>query len=314
MAYKKIAQHRQAIKEGTDLNKSSIYLALAADLAIAITKFIAAFITRSSAMLSEGIHSLVDSLNEILLLLGLKTSMKPADETRPFGYGKELYFWSFIVSMLIFILGGGIALYEGIDRIINPQPMSNVGWSYIVLIVAFVFNVFSSIAAFKVFNKNRVEPESFWRSFIKSKDPSTFVVLFEDVSGILGIVVAFVGIFLGSYFHNLYADGIASIIIGVILIGFSLLLLRESRSLLMGETVGKRTLDEIIAIVESDKDVVKVTQNLSMYMAPEEVLLLLMTDFRNDLTTQEILVAIERVKKEVRKKYSRVKQFFIQPV
>jgi cation diffusion facilitator family transporter len=314
MAYKKIAQHKQAIKEGTDLNKSSIYLALAADLAIAITKFIAAFITRSSAMLSEGIHSLVDSLNEILLLLGLKTSMKPADETRPFGYGKELYFWSFIVSMLIFILGGGIALYEGIDRVINPQPMSNVGWSYIVLIVAFVFNVFSSIAAFKVFNKNRVEPESFWRSFIKSKDPSTFVVLFEDVSGILGIVVAFVGIFLGSYFHNLYADGIASIIIGIILIGFSLLLLRESRSLLMGETVGKRTLDEIIAIVESDKDVVKVTQNLSMYMAPEEVLLVLMTDFRDDLTTQEILVAMERIKTEVRKKYSRVKQFFIQPV
>ncbi|HMG82141.1 MAG TPA: cation transporter, partial [Ferruginibacter sp.] len=209
---KDIARHKTAQENG-ELNKVSIFIALAADLAIAITKFIAAFVTSSSAMLSEGIHSLIDSINEVLLLLGLQQSKKPADEVRPFGYGKELYFWSFIVSMLIFILGGGISLYEGINRLVNPQPITNVWWNYIVLTVAFVFNLLSSITAYKAFNKDRGD-QTFWDSFTGSKDPSTFVVLFEDVAGILGIVVAFVGVYLGSNFNNQYADGIASILIG----------------------------------------------------------------------------------------------------
>ncbi len=302
-----------AAQENGELNKVSIFIALAADLAIAITKFIAAFITGSSAMLSEGIHSLIDSINEVLLLLGLQQSKKPADEVRPFGYGKELYFWSFIVSMLIFILGGGVSLYEGINRLINPQPITNVWWNYIVLAVAFIFNLLSSIAAYKVFDKERGD-QTFWDSFTGSKDPSTFVVLFEDVAGILGIVVAFVGVYLGSHFNNQYADGVASILISVILIAFSLLLLRESRSLLMGETIRKETLADIIAITESDAAIVKVLQNFSMYMAPEEVLLQLMTVFHKDLTTQQILESIDRINKMIREKYPRVKQLFIEPV
>jgi cation diffusion facilitator family transporter len=188
-----IKRHKAAQENG-ELNKASIFIALSADIAIAVTKFIAAIVTSSSAMISEGIHSLIDSMNEVFLLLGLQQSKKPADEERPFGYGKELYFWSFIVSMLIFILGGGISLYEGINRLINPQPITNVWWNYIVLAVAFVFNLLSSITAYKVFNKDRGD-QTFWDSFTGSKDPSTFVVLFEDVAGILGIVVAFVGIF-----------------------------------------------------------------------------------------------------------------------
>jgi cation diffusion facilitator family transporter len=307
-----IKRHRTAQQNG-DLNKTSIFIALAADLGIAITKFIAAFVTGSSAMLSEGIHSLIDSVNELLLLLGLQKSKKPADEERPFGYGKELYFWSFIVSMLIFILGGGISLYEGINRLIYPQPITNVWWNYIVLTVAFVFNLLSSITAYKVFNKDRGD-QTFWDSFTGSKDPSTFVVLFEDVAGILGIVVAFAGVYFGSHFNNQYADGVASIGIGIILIAFSLVLLRESRSLLMGETIRKDSLADIISITESDAAVVKVLQNFSMYMAPEEVLLQLMTVFKNDLTTQQILESIDRINKTIREKYPRVKQLFIEPV
>lgn len=310
---RKHISHHKAAQDDGNLNKSSIYIALAADVAIAITKFIAALITGSAAMLSEGIHSLIDSLNELLLLLGLKRSKKPADEVRPFGYGKELYFWAFIVSMLIFILGGGIALYEGIDRLVYPQPITNVWWNYIVLTIAFVFNLISSITAYKAFNRNRGD-QSFWDSFTRSKDPSTFVVLFEDISGILGIVVAFFGVLLGSHFDNQYADGIASILIGIILVTFSFVLLRESRSLLMGETIGKTALTDIIAITESDRDVVKVLQNFSMYMAPEEVLLQLMTVFKDDITTQQILDSIDRINKTIREKYPKVKQLFIEPV
>jgi cation diffusion facilitator family transporter len=307
-----IYRRRRSQADG-NLTKSSIYIALAADLAIAVTKFIAAVMTRSSAMLSEGIHSLIDSINELLLLLGLHKSKQPADKERPFGYGKELYFWSFIVSMLIFILGGGASLYEGINRLLHPQPISNVWWSYSVLIVAFIFNLLSSITAYKAFNKQRGD-ESFWRSFTKSKDPSTFVVLFEDLSGISGIVVAFIGVWLGSHFNNKYADGMASILIGFILIAFSGFLLRESRSLLMGETISKETLADIIALTQSDEAVTKVTRDFSMYMAPEEVLLQLMVVFKKDLSTAQILSSIKRIKRSINEKYPRIKQIFIEPV
>lgn len=296
-----------------NFTKLSIYVALASDIAIAITKFIAAAVTGSSAMLSEGIHSLIDSLNELLLLLGLRKSKKPADEERPFGYGKELYFWSFIVSVLIFVLGGGISFYEGISRLRHPQPVTNIWWNYIVLAIAFLFNVFSSIAALKAFNKQRGE-QSFWKSFKGSKDPSTFVVLFEDVAGLLGIVVAFLGIFFESYFNNPYYDGIASIIISLILVAFSGFLLRESRSLLMGETLGKKTIKDIISITVSDEAVVKIERHFSMYMAPEEVVLQLMAVFHNDLTTQQILESIRRIKQSIQQKYPHLKQIFIEPV
>ncbi|HTB52190.1 MAG TPA: cation diffusion facilitator family transporter [Ferruginibacter sp.] len=293
--------------------KVSIYIALAADLAIAATKFFAAAVTGSAAMLSEGVHSVIDSVNEVLLLLGLRISKKPADEERPFGYGKELYFWSFIVSMFIFILGGGITLYEGITRLIYPQLITNVWWSYIVLAIAFVFNFFSAIPAFKAFNAQRRD-QPFWKSFTESKDPSTFVVLFEDIAGLLGIVVAFLGIYLGSHFNNLYADGIASILIGIILFSFSFFLLRESHSLLMGETVTKETVADIIVLTESDNAVVKVMHHFSMYMAPEEVLLQIKACFHDSLTTQELLDSIARIKKTIQQKYPRIKQIFIEPV
>lgn len=293
-------------------SKFAIYAALIADFVIAAVKFVAAIITRSSAMMSEGIHSLVDTINEILLLVGIKSSQRPADERRPFGYGKELYFWAFVVSLLIFSLGGCISIYEGILQLRHPSVMEDVQWNYIVLGVAFVFNTFSFITALRAFNRKRRE-EYFWEAVTTSKDPTTFVVLFEDAAGLLGVIVAFLGIFFGHLYGSLYADGIAAIVIGVILIAVSVVLVRESKGLLMGEPAGKKVLRDIVKITENDPSIRKVLRHYSMYMSPDEVVLQLRTVFRDNLTATEITTAIDRIEKKIQQKFPRVKQIFIEP-
>lgn len=294
-------------------SKIPIYSALAANLAIAITKFIAAGITGSSAMISEGIHSLVDTANEIFLLLGISQSKKKADENRPFGYGKELYFWAFIVSILIFGLGGGVSFYEGVTHLQHPSPAGNPFWNYIVLGIAFVFDGVSFITALKEFNRQRGSLP-FWAAVRRSKDPSTFVVLFEDSADLLGLIVAFLGVFLGHYFNNPYFDGIASIIIGAILTVISLLLARESRSLLMGESADKNTLAKVVQLAEADKSVVKIpVRPLSMYLAPEEIILVLKAIFQPDLSTAEITESIERIKADIQKICPTITSIFIEP-
>jgi cation diffusion facilitator family transporter len=293
-------------------SKTPIYSALAANLAIAITKFIAASVTGSSAMISEGIHSLVDTLNEILLLLGIARSKKPADAKRPFGYGKEQYFWAFIVSILIFGVGGGVSFYEGITHLQHPEPIQKPFWNYIVLGVAFCFDGLSFITALREFNRQRSD-KPFWSAVKGSKDPSTFVVLFEDASDLLGLIVAFLGVFLGHQFNNPYFDGGASIIIGLILTGVSIVLARESRSLLMGESVEPATLNQIIALTERDNAVTSVIQSPSMYFSPDEVLVLLVIDFQDALSTSEINQAINRIRATVQQQFPIVKQVFIEP-
>lgn len=293
-------------------SKTPIYSALAANLAIAITKFIAASITGSSAMISEGIHSLVDTLNEILLLLGIARSKKPADVKRPFGYGKELYFWAFIVSILIFGLGGGLSFYEGITHLQHPEPIQKPFWNYIVLSAAFCFDGLSFITALKEFNIQRGD-QPFWSAVKRSKDPSTFVVLFEDASDLMGLIVAFLGVFLGHYFNNPYFDGGASIIIGLILMAVSVVLARESRSLLMGESIEPATLSQIVALTEQDSAVTRVLESPSMYLSPEEVLVLLVIDFQDALSTSEINEAIARIRATVQQNFPIARQVFIEP-
>ena len=290
-----------------------IYTALGANLLIAITKFIAAFFTGSSAMISEGIHSLVDTSNEVLLLFGIKKSKKPADEGRPFGYGKELYFWAFIVSILIFGIGGGISFYEGVTHIQHPVEIKNPMWNYIVLGIAFVFDGISFITAYKEFNIQRGS-RPFWLAVKKSKDPSTFVVLFEDAADLLGLITAFLGVYLGHVFNNPIFDAVASIIIGVILTAVSILLTRESRSLLMGESAGHGTLRAVKEIAEDDPTVREVTSTPSMYLSPEEILLLLCISFHDNCTSPEITEAIQRIRKNIQQKFPAMKQVFIQPV
>ena len=294
-------------------SKAFLYVSLAVDVLIAISKFIAAAVTGSSSMVAEGIHSVIDASSQLLLLWGIKTSRRLADEARPFGYGKELYFWSFIVSLVIFILGGCISFYEGLMRLQRPELNQNQNWNYIILAIAFVFTIVSLISALKAFNKQRGDTP-FFEAVTQSKDPSTFIVLLGDVGDLIGLVIAFFGVFLGQLLNNPYYDGIASMAIGAVMIVISMLLVRESKSLLMGEVPGRKTLRRVVAIAEADKAVVKIKKHYSMYMAPEEILLQLNTVFKDGLTTRQITDAIERITKTIQVEFPRVKQIFIEPV
>src|SRR5260221_5138579 len=229
-----------------------IYVSLTVDILIAVSKFIAAAVTGSSSMISEGIHSVVDAGSQLLLIWGIKTSKRKPDLSRPYGYGKELYFWSFVVSLVIFVVGGCISFYEGLLRLSRPEFEGNQNWNYGILAIAFLFNTVSLVSALKAFNGERGHT-SFWKAVTQSKDPSTFIVILGDVGDLLGLIVAFFGVYLGRLFHDPYYDGIASMIIGLILILISLLLLRESKSLLMGETTSRKTLRKIIKLTEADQ-------------------------------------------------------------
>ena len=219
-------------------SRTAIFAAIAGNLAIAATKLIAAFFTGSSAMLSEGIHSLVDTGNGGLLLLGLRKSQKPADANHPFGHGKELYFWSLVVAILIFALGGGMSVYEGVTHLSHAQ-LHDPTWNYVVLGFAIVFESFSFYFAYKAFRKE-MSGQGVFKTIRASKDPTTFTVLFEDTAALLGLVVAFLGIFLGHQLNNPYLDGVASIVIGVILAVVAGFLAFESKGLLIGEGVDPR--------------------------------------------------------------------------
>lgn len=290
----------------------SIYSALAANLLIALTKFVAGAFTNSSSMISEGVHSMVDTINELLLLYGLKRSRKPPDTTRPFGYGKELYFWSFIVSILIFGLGGGISIYQGIVHIIHPEPVQKPVWNYVVLGLSIIFEGSSLLIAIKEFNKQRGD-SGFWEAIIKSKDPSGFAVLFEDSAAVAGLLIVGVFMFIGYQYNIHQMDGIASVLVGLLLVFVSSILARESRSLLMGEGIAPQTQKRIKQIVERDNGVVTVLSILSTYQSPEEVLLMLVIDFKSELTADEITDAIERIRKLIRKEFNLIRFILIQP-
>lgn len=293
-------------------SKAFIYVALLADLGIAVTKFIAAAFTKSSAMISEGVHSVIDTVNQILLLFGIEKSKKKPDRYRPFGYGRELYFWSFVVSLLMFSIGGCVSFYEGILRLRRPAGNEDQLWNYVVLGVAFVFTAISLVVSVKKFNKLRGSI-GFFKAIKDSKDPTLLTVMLSDFGDIAGLVIAFLGVLLGHLMHKPYYDAIASMTIGVVLILISLLLVRESKSLLMGETPNRRTLRKIIAITQADPTVVKVKKHFAVYLAPEEIVLQLIAVFKKDLTTQQITEAIRRISREIKKEFPRFKQIFIEP-
>jgi cation diffusion facilitator family transporter len=299
---------------GTQMkSRRFIYISLGVDIIIAISKFIAAAITGSSSMLSEGIHSVIDAISQVLLIWGFRVSKRSPDSMRPFGYGKELYFWSFIVSLLIFVVGGCAAFYEGFTRLQRPGFEDGPEWSYVILAIAFIFNMISMVSALKAFNKQRGDAP-FWKSAVGTKDPTTIIVLFGDFGDLLGLFIAFLGVFFGRYFHNPYYDAVASMLIGLVLIVISAFLARESKSLLMGETTSRKTLKRVISLTEADATVIKVKKHFSMYMGPEEILLHLNTVFKDNLTTHQITDAIERITHIIQKEFPRIKQIFIEPV
>lgn len=293
-------------------SKLPIYSALAANLLIAITKFIAAAMSGSSAMISEGIHSVVDTGNEILLLIGIAQSKKPADDARPFGYGKELYFWAFIVSIMIFAVGGGISFYEGVLHLQHPTVIKDPLWNYIVLTAALVFDGISGIIALREFNRQRGRT-GFWKAVRSSKDPTSFVVLFEDGADVLGLIIAFAGVYLGHRFQSPYFDGAASILIGILLTTVAAILARECRSLLMGESVDGDMLAGISEVVKMHSAVRQVGRPLSMYMGPEEVILVLQVTFEPDLPAATMHHVIGTMKDTLKARFPEVKRIVVEP-
>lgn len=292
-------------------SKTVIYAAIAANLGIAAAKFVAAAFTGSSAMLSEGIHSAVDSGNGILLLYGVNRSKRPADDQHPFGYGKELYFWSLVVAILIFALGGGISIYEGVKHLEHPEAISNPLVNYIVLAVASLFECVAFTLAIKELNQIRGDM-SIWQAVRESKDPTVITVLFEDGAALAGIVVAFLGVFLGSTFGWTWADGAASIFIGIILTAVAMLLAAETKGLLVGEGANPKVMASIRDLISSDENIVALERPLTMYFGPHNALLALNAEFKGGLTARQTEETIDRIEMRIRKTHPDIQHIYIE--
>jgi len=292
-------------------SKKAIYAAIAANLVIAVSKFVAAGLSGSSAMLSEGIHSLVDTGNSGLLLLGIRLSQRPADEEHPFGHGKELYFWTLLVAVIIFAGGGGISIYEGILHLLHPHALEDPTWSYAVLAIAAVSEGGSMRIAWREFRRaNGVAPSL--PAIRASKDPSTFTVLFEDAAALAGVAVAFIGIFLSQALENPYLDAIASIVIGLILVTVATVLVFETRRLLIGEGMSRADIASIRRAAEADPAVERVRRQLTTYFGPDTVLLNMDIQFRPDLPSGEVEDAVDRIERAIRRDHPEVKTIFIE--
>ncbi len=290
-----------------------LYVSLAVDITIALAKFTASFFTKSSSMIAEGIHSLIDAVSQLLLIWGVKTSKRKADEERPFGYGRDLYFWSFIVSLVMFSMGGCISIYEGILNLKKPELEGSATWSYTILALAFIFNLISMFSALKAFKK-QWRYDTFWKSVFRTKDPTTIIVLLGDFGDLVGLVVAFFGIYLSRLYHRPYYDSIASIIIGVVLVVISAILINVSQALLVGTSTSRKTLKKVVIIAEKDEAIEKIKKHFSTYLSPEEILLQLNAIFKKDLTTSEITDAISRVTRSIQQEFPNMKQIFVTPV
>ncbi|MGA7615137.1 MAG: cation diffusion facilitator family transporter [Thermoanaerobaculia bacterium] len=293
-------------------SKVVVYAALAGNGAIAVSKFAAAAFTGSSSMLSEAMHSTVDTGNEALMLLGLKKSRKPADRSHPFGYGKELYFWTFVVAISIFAVGGGMSIYEGIKHILRPEKLESPLWAYAVLGIAFVFEGISWFIALRKVLHRKSDDESILDRIHRSKDPTVFTVLLEDSAALVGIIFAFAGVALSHLFEKPWIDGAASIAIGLTLVAVSLVLAYESKALLVGESASQSMIDEIHQIVNEDPDVERAGIPLTMQLAPEEVLLNLEIGFRDGISSRDLEKVIDRLEAAIREKHSQVGRIFIE--
>jgi cation diffusion facilitator family transporter len=296
---------------GKGESKFAVIAAVVGNLIIAIIKFGAAALTGSSAMISEGIHSLVDTGNGGLVLMGMRRSTAPADAEHPFGHGKEIYFWTLIVAVSIFGIGGGMSVYEGIMHLLNPVHVENPWPNYIVLAIAAVVEGTSFMIAMRQLNAVRGKV-SVARYIRTSKDPSLFTVVFEDSAAMLGLVVAFFGIFLGQLTGSPLFDGAASVIIGLILMSVAFLLARESKGLLIGEGVEPAVLADMRKIVAAEKDVDAVGDVRTMYLGPNDLLVNLDVAFRVGLPAEQIHDAIARIEVALKGDYPEIGRIYIE--
>ena len=278
---------------------------------IAVAKIIATMVTGSSAMLSEAVHSIVDTGNQALLLWGIKRSSKPADERHPFGYGMELYFWTFVVAILIFAIGAGVSLYEGFSKINNPQQVKYIYINYIVLGFAMIFEGGAWIVAFREFRKRKGNL-GYLKAMQVSKDPTVFTVLFEDSAAMLGLFAAFIGLLLTQWLGNPVYDALASIVIGLILSFTAMLLAYESKGLLIGEAASREVVSSIIDIVKGKSEILSINEILTMHMGPEDVLLNISLDFHDNISSGEVEKTITQLEIQIKQKHPEIARIFIE--
>ncbi|MBW8888193.1 MAG: cation transporter [Fibrobacteres bacterium] len=287
-----------------------LFAAFGANLFIAVSKFAAALATGSSSMLSEGIHSVVDCTDQALLLVGEKRGSRPADPEHPFGHGLEQYFWGFVVAILIFALGGGMSVWEGIRHLRHPEPLSRPAWNYAVLAVAFVSEGYSFSVAFRSLRKGR-GGKGIWRSFQASKNPSVFVVLAEDAAALGGLVIALCALAADQLLGMPVWDGIGSILIGVALVAVSGVLAYETRALLTGESTGPEVVRQVKAMAQSQPGVLEAGQPLTMHFGPDQVLLNMELRFRPDMTAEEVGRASEAFRRRVQEAFPFITRIFV---
>ena len=290
----------------------TLVVALLANLGIAISKFVAAAITGSSAMLTEGVHSVVDCTNQLLLMWGRRAAKRPPDKKHPFGYGRELYFWSFVVAVLVFALGAGVSIYEGIVHIMNPEPAVSPVIAYAVLLIAFLLEGWSTVEAFGDFRRSKGEL-SWFQAIRRSKDPPGFIVLLENGAAMAGIIAAAVGLALSQLTGDPFYDGAASVVIGLILAVTSCLLAYESKALLIGEAANPELVAALHDMVQGKKGVTAVGQVLTIHAAPDQITAMLSVDFDDDITARDVEALVWGIEVEAAKRFPMVKRLYLRP-
>ena len=290
----------------------TILIALAANGGIAVSKFVAAAITGSSAMLTEGVHSVVDCTNQLLLLWGRRQARKPADEYHPFGYGRELYFWSFVVAVLVFALGAGVSIYEGIIHIAHPEHAVSRIIAYGVLLVAFLLEGWSTLEAFNEFKEAKGKL-GWFQAIRQSKDPPAFIVLLENGAAMAGIIAAAIGLILSQITANPFYDGAASVVIGIILGLTAFLLAYESKALLIGEAADPELVDALRAMVDARGGVTGVGEVLTVHNAPDQITAMVSVDFVDTISAREVEALVSSVEREAEQRFPSIRRLYIRP-
>jgi cation diffusion facilitator family transporter len=292
-------------------SRKSVAFAIAANLCIAALKFVAAGVTGSSAMLSEGIHSLVDTGDGILLFVGMRRAQRPADADHPFGHGKEVYSWTLVVAILVFAGGGGMSLFEGITHLFSPRPIERPAWSYVVLAGSVMFEASSWTVAWRQFRRER-HGRGVWQTIEASKDPTTLAVLFEDTAALAGLLTAFIGVSLGHLLQSTLPDAIASMMIGAILMITAVMLVRATMGLLVGQSADKETLDGIRVLARAHPAVDRVQRVLAVHFGPQYIVAHVELSFDSSLKADQVAAVVDDLQRTLRQRFPDLKSISVQ--
>ena len=293
-------------------SRKVVWAGILGNLLVAVTKFVAAGLTHSSAMLSEAVHSLVDTTNQGVMLYGLNRSARPPDKAHPLGHGRELYFWSFVVAVLIFAIGAGVSIYEGVRHVLDPVEMESPWVNYVVLALAAVIEFGSWTVAMREFRRHKGDL-GYYEAAEQTKDPSTLTLLLEDSAALVGIAIALAGTAASQLFDMPTLDGVASILIGLLLAAVSIFLARESKRLLIGEPARRGLVDAIRKCAAAQPGVESVNGILTIHMAPRQVVCALSLEFADALKVPEIERAVEEVEARIRASHPEVTLLFVKP-